>query len=317
MAGMLKGTIQHNPQLYKAGLLLAAAIWGLGTVVVKSTVDVFPPGWLVGVRFTCAGIILAIVLLARLKKHLDVDHLKKGSILGIWLFLSYWVNSTGISGTTASNSAFLTSLYCVIIPFLGWALAGPRPTRFNIVAALVCVAGVGCVSLNGKTSFALNPGDLLTLLSAVFLSFHVIYSARFAEGCDVMVLTIVQFVVAGLLGFCAGALFEPVPHFSALAPDTLISIAYLTLFATCIALALQNTAVAHVNPASAALYLATESVFGVIFSIALLGEAMGVMLAIGFGLIFAGIVISEYLPLRAARKQAEQFRLNVEEHWEA
>ena len=29
--------------MYKAFLLVAAAIWGLGTVVIKSTVDEFPP----------------------------------------------------------------------------------------------------------------------------------------------------------------------------------------------------------------------------------------------------------------------------------
>ena len=38
---------------------------------------------------------------------------------------------TGLTDTTASNSSFLTSLYCVIIPFLGWALHGPRPTRLR------------------------------------------------------------------------------------------------------------------------------------------------------------------------------------------
>ena len=97
--------------MYKAFLLVAAAIWGLGTVVIKSTVDGFPPAWLVGVRFTVAGIILGIVMLPRFRKALDLDHLKKGAILGAFLFLSYWANSTGLTDTTASNSAFLTSLY--------------------------------------------------------------------------------------------------------------------------------------------------------------------------------------------------------------
>ena len=59
------------------------------------------------------------------EKALDLDHLK-ARILGAFLFLSYWANSTGLTDTTASNSAFLTSLYCVIIPFLGWALRAGR-----------------------------------------------------------------------------------------------------------------------------------------------------------------------------------------------
>ena len=84
------------------------------------------------------------------------------------VFLAYWSNSTGLTDTTASNSSFLTSLYCVIIPFLSWALHGPRPTRFNLAAAVVCVAGVGCVSFAGAAGFSLRFGDLITLLSAHF-----------------------------------------------------------------------------------------------------------------------------------------------------
>lgn len=297
---------------YKGLLLLAAAIWGLGTVVIKSTVDAFPPAWIVGVRFTAAGLILGAVMLPRFRRTLDVDHLKKGAVLGVWLFLSYWANSTGLTDTTASNSSFLTSLYCVIIPFLGWALRGTRPTRFNVAAALVCVAGVGCVSFAGASGFSLRFGDLITLLSALFLSFHVLYTAKFARGRDMTLLTVIQFLVAGALGFASGAVFEPMPNFGALGIDTWTSLAYLAVFASCIALLMQNIAVAHVEPAPAALFLATESVFGVTFSIVFLGEALSAPLFAGFALIFAGIVISEYLPLRAEKKRAARQAADAE-----
>ena len=288
---------------YKVLLLVAAAIWGLGTVVIKSTVDQFPPAWLVGVRFTAAGIILGVLMLPKLKRTLNADHLRKGSVLGMFLFLSYWANSTGLTDTTASNSAFLTSLYCVIIPFLGWALRGPRPTRFNIAAALVCVAGVGCVSFAGAAGFSLRLGDLVTLLSAFFLSLHVLFTAKYAQGRDMALLTVVQFLVAGALGFGAGLVFEPMPAFAALDLDTWLSLGYLAVFASCIALLLQNIAVAHVDPAPASLFLATESVFGVTFSLLFLGEAITGPLFAGFALIFAGIVVSEYLPSRATRRR--------------
>lgn len=292
--------------IYKGYLLIAAAIWGMGTVVIKATVDSFPPAWLVGVRFTFAGLLLAIVLFPRLKKSLNADHLKKGGILGAFVFLSYWTNSTGLTDTTASNSAFLTSLYCVIIPFLMWVLSGPKPTRFNIAAALVCVAGVGCVSFAGSTDFSIRFGDAITLLSAVFLSFHVVYTSKFADGRDMMVLTVIQFIVAGLLGFAAALVFEPMPAFATLGIDTYVSLGYLIVFASCIALMLQNIAIAHVDPAPASLFLATESVFGVVFSIMFLGEVLTGPLFVGFGLIFAGIVVSEYLPLRAEKKALEK-----------
>ena len=105
--------------MYKAFLLVAAAIWGLGTVVIKSTVDEFPPAWLVGVRFTVAGIILGIVMLPRFRKALHPRPPEKGAIPRVPVPLVLG-ELHGLTDTTASNSAFPTSLYCVIIPFLGW-----------------------------------------------------------------------------------------------------------------------------------------------------------------------------------------------------
>ncbi|MEY8561581.1 DMT family transporter [Eggerthellaceae bacterium 3-80] len=288
---------------YKIMLLIAAAIWGLGTVVIKSTVDDFPPAWMVGVRFVIAGVLLGVITLHR-RRTVDASHLRAGAILGVFLFLSYWTNSTGLTDTTASNSSFLTTLYVVIIPFLGWLITSKKPTAYNIVAALVCVAGVGCVSYAGASGFSLRFGDLITLLSALFLSIHVLLTAKYAPGRDMTLLTVIQFLVAGALGFLIGGITETTPNFTTLSTDTLINLAYLGVFASCVALLFQNTAVAHVDPAPASLFLATESVFGVCFSILLLGEMLTLPLFVGFALIFAGIVISEYLPLRAEKKIA-------------
>ena len=128
------------------------------------------------------------------------------------------------------------------------------------------------------------------------------YTAKFAPGCDMTLLTVIQFLVAGLLGLAAGLALEPMPNVAALGADTWTSLAYLAVFASCVALLLQNVAVAHVDPAPASLFLATESVFGVLFSVLFLGELLTAPLFAGFALIFAGIVVSEYLPQRAARK---------------
>ena len=56
--------------IFKAFLLLAAAIWGLGTVVIKDIVDAVPPAWLVAIRFFFAGIILAAFILFQFIKSI-------------------------------------------------------------------------------------------------------------------------------------------------------------------------------------------------------------------------------------------------------
>lgn len=103
------------------------------------------------------------------------------------------------------------------------------------------------------------------------------------------------------------------PAFASLGLDTWVSLGYLAVFASCIALLLQNFAVAHVDPAPASLFLATESVFGVTFSVLFLGEILTGPLFAGFALIFAGIVISEYLPLRAEKKRRAVEAFGIED----
>lgn len=296
---------------YKALLLLAAAIWGLGTVAIKSTVDTLPPTWIVGLRFTGAGLILGTVSFPKVRRHIALApkrHLACGTVLGVLLFLSYWANSTGLADTTASNSSFLTTLYVVIIPFLGWWIIRKKPTGYNIVAALACAAGLGFVAYGGADGFLLRFGDLITILSAFFLSLHVLYTAKFAPELSVTALTAIQFLVAGVLGTAVALTSEPLPNFAALPPDAWGNLAYLTVMASCVALGLQNAAVARVDPAQASLFLAMEAVFGVLFSVLLLGEAPSTAAYTGFALIFCGMVISEYLPLRAQHKQAAAMR---------
>ena len=289
---------------YKALLLIATAVWGLGTVVIKSTVDEIPASWIVGIRFAVAGILLGLVALPRIKGTLaDKEHWLAGSVLGVFVYLSYETNSTGLAFTTASNSAFLTTLYVVIVPFLGWVFTKKPPTKYNVTAALVCIAGVGCIAYAGSSGFSLNFGDIITLLSTVFLSFHILFTAKFAPGKNMIMLTVVQFLIAGTLGLITGAFTEPFPPIESVSVSAWMSLVYLAVFASCIALLLQNLAVARVPAAQASLFLSFESVFGVLFSVMLLGEVLTPSLLIGFALIFASLVISEYLPLRAARTE--------------
>lgn len=288
--------------IFKGFLLAAAAIWGLGTVVIKDTVYTVPPAWLVGIRFFFAGVILSVAILPRLRRRLDAGHVRAGALLGCILFCQYWLNSLGLTDTTASKSAFLTSCYCIAVPFLAWLFMRTQPTRFNIAAAVVCVAGVGVISFSGTETFSLGFGDGITLASALFVALEVVVVAKFSMNRDILVVTCVQFFVAGILGFAGALAVEPMPDFAHLSPQTWLALAYLAAFASCATIVLQNTGLAHVDPAPGSLFLATESVFGVLFASIFLGERLTLQLAVGFALIFCAIVISEYLPQRLQKQ---------------
>lgn len=286
---------------YELLLLLAAAIWGLGTVVVKDTVAVLPPAWLVGIRFFSAGVIFAVVFAARFKRLAEegrlADHLRAGVTLGLLVIMAYLLNTGGLTGTTAAKSSFLTGTYCVLVPFIAWAVMRVRPTLFSVAAAVMCLIGIGLVSSPAGGASSLSWGDGVTLCSAVVLGFQVVATSKLAPGRDMTALTALQFLFGGAFALAVGALCEPAPSLEVItSPEVAGNLVYLIVFATCAALYLQNLGLARVAPSLGALLLSFESVFGVMFSVWLLSETLTVFMIVGFVLIFLAVVVSEWLP---------------------
>ena len=283
--------------VYKLLLVVATIIWGLSFVVMKDAVDVLEPAYLIGFRFLATGAILAVVFWRRMHLALTKDYLIKGLILGVLCFLAFWVQTVGLDNTTPGKNAFLTATYCVIVPFAWWIIARKRPTVFNLLAAVMAVAGIGLVSLQGSLAeLSMGYGDFVTLVSALLFAVHIVYISKFSKTNDVLVLTVMQFFVGGICGVAYGACFETLPPVSALTPAFFWNMAYLVVFASCVALVIQNVALAHVPPSQASLFLSLESVFGVLFSVMLYGEQIGLKLIVGFALIFGAILVSELFP---------------------
>ncbi|MGE4276188.1 MAG: DMT family transporter [Lawsonibacter sp.] len=276
--------------LAKPMLFSAAIIWGTSFFIMKNALDVLPVFFLLAIRFTAGAALLGLVCWKKWKKFTR-DYLWRGAMLGGFLFLGYTVQTFGLALTTPSKNAFLTAVYCVIVPFLAWAVVKTRPDRFNIAAALLCITGVGLVSLNDQMS--VNAGDLLTLLCAVFYALQIVAVAKVSPGKDVTLLTVFQFAFAALYAWICGALTESFPARALADPAVYLPLAYLCVMATAVALLFQNVGQVWSDPASASVILSLESVFGVLFSVLFYGDPVTGRLLSGFGLIFVAVVCSE------------------------
>ena len=291
--------------VYKALVVVATAIWGFSFVVMKDVIAVVPPASLLGIRFLIAAVILFVVLFRRVCRHLSWRLLGAGAVLGVLDFMGFWTQTLGLVYTTPGINAFLTATYCVIVPFAWWVVGKKRPQLCNVFAAVVAIGGIWLVSVGGSgetLSFGLGEG--LTLVCAFFFAVHIVFVSRFALHHDVLVLTVVQFVVEGSLGIIVGATTETMPALSQIPPEIFAQILFLAVFASVVAFGIQNVALAYVPPAQAALLLSLESVFGVGFSILLYGEVMTVRLVAGFALIFGAVLINEVVGPRLAAKRA-------------
>ena len=276
--------------LAKPMLFAAALIWGTSFFIMKNALDVLPVFFLLAIRFTAGAVLLALAAGKRWKSFTP-DYLWRGAVIGGFLFLAYSVQTFGLSLTTPSKNAFLTAVYCVIVPFLTWAVVKVKPDGYNIAAALLCVAGVGLVSLNDQLS--INAGDLLTLLCAVFYASHIVAVEKVSPGKDITLLTVFQFAFAALYAWVCGLCTETFPAQALTDPAVFLPLAYLCVMATTVALLFQNVGQIWSDPASASVILSLESVFGVLFSVLFYGDPVTSRLLAGFALIFVAVVCSE------------------------
>lgn len=274
--------------LGRAALIVTTLIWGTSFVVLKNTLDLVPTLYILAFRFSGAAILIMLVFTKELKK-LDKQYILNGLLLGVLLFGGYTVQTYGLYYSTPSKNAFLTASYCVLVPFVSWIMWKKRPDKFNFISAAVCLAGVGFVALKGDKTIEF--GDILTLCCSIFYAVHIVLTARFVKNRSVPLLTMIQFATAGILAWGSALLTTPFP--TEMSVENVWSIVYLCVMCTAVCFLSQTFGQKHTPPATAAIILSLESVFGTAFSVLVTNEKLTGMRYVGFALIFAAVLISE------------------------
>ncbi|WP_352425532.1 DMT family transporter [Aminomonas paucivorans] len=282
--------------LADGGILLAAALWGVGFGVLKDVLDYLPPFTLLVLRFLPGGVLLGLFFLRRFRETGWGD-LRDGALVGLLLFGGFACQTTGLQWTTAGKQAFLTATYVLLVPFFSWGIHRAFPGGRVFAASGICLAGMSLLTLRGASG--INLGDGLTLVSAVFFAGHLMAVERFTRRRDPLVLASLQMVV---LGLCAlpFALFER-PDLGGIPLRGWIGFGYMLLFCTIGAFALQNLAQKYTPSTHAALLFSTEALFGAASGVLLLGETFTPPMATGAALMMGAILLVE-LPIPFLRK---------------
>ncbi|MDD6087524.1 MAG: DMT family transporter [Bifidobacterium sp.] len=281
------------PNLARIMLLCCAALWGGSYLVAKVAMTAITPQWLMTMRMTGSCIIMFVLFHRVIIPALTREIIIPALVVGVTYYGTMIMQTEGLTTIDPGRSAFLTASYCVLTPFAAWIVVKQRPKLINLVAAIICLTGVGFVALKpGSGALALGVGDWMTIANAVIFSFNLTFLGRYTQRFHPIAVTFMQFAVADVF-FLIGALFtEPLPNASWLAPNVIMSFLYLLIGATTLAQIMQNIGLAHVPPSSAAIIMCTESLFAVAFSAIFWGEAIGWTSIVGFSLIFAAVIMS-------------------------
>ena len=161
-------------------LFATALIWGSTFVTMKNSLDEMKPGYLLAVRFTIAAASLMLAFAGKWKK-LSVKYILSSAIVGFTTAAAYMIQTYGLKYTTPGKNAFLTSIYCVLIPFFYWIATRKRPDAYNFTAAFMCVIGVGLVSIEISSldgGFSIGTGEILTLCCSVMYALQMMFMAK-------------------------------------------------------------------------------------------------------------------------------------------
>ena len=278
--GTFRGAGARSPLFWKVLLLSVAVVWGYSFTTMKDALDTIPVFELLYVRFLPAALVMFAVFHKRIIAHFNARNLIVGLSMGVLMWAAYAAH------TTAGKNAFLTGTYCILVPFASYFLSGEKLTRYNLGAALLCLAGIGLVALD---SVEFNIGDVITLAGAVFFAIQMAVTAKYGRKMDINVITFWMFVGNGVLSLISSLLFETQAPLSVWTPSFIGVMAFLSVGCTCVALLIQNVGLAHVPASTGSL----ESPSGVLFSVLLMGEALTSRLLAGFALIFLSIILSE------------------------
>lgn len=281
----------NTPIAARLTLLAATVTWGTTFLITQNTLDAIDTYYLLAIRFSGAAVLLGVLCHRRMAR-IDRALLGRGVMLGLLLFLAYVLQTEALKRTTPGKTAFFSAVDCVAVPFLAWFITRRRPTLLHFSAALFCLGGIGCVSLEESVSFGV--GELLALGCGILFGAHILSLSLTARDQPVLTLTVVQFVTTAALSWGFALLFNRPPE--RLPFSAGLSLAYLCVFATALAFIGQTAAQRTLPPSTAALILSLEAVFGVIFAMLFAGEPLTPTMLCGFTLIFASILIAELLP---------------------
>lgn len=248
-------------------------------------------------RFIITGVILLIISLFRkrnIKEYIPSSKSVKwifimAIFVGVALFMGSTFQQLGINITKSpSKSGFISSLYMVIVPIIGYFIKKkPKP----IIWLYLGLAIVGSYLISVTGDFKLELGDILTLICAMMFAVQITLVDIINPHIDSVKLSAMQFIVAGILSFVFMLFTEKINFYNIYL--ALPAILYAAIFSGCIAYTFQIIGQKYTEPTIASMIMSLESVFALFGGVIILKEELTLRLIIGCILIFISVVCAQ------------------------
>ena len=282
-------------------LILTAMIWGTAFVFQRTGMDSIEP-----ITFNAARMLLAAVAVGMVsavptaseKQKLagfsreQADAYRKDTVVGgiccgAFLAAASIFQQMGIVYTTAGKAGFITAMYMLLVPVIGFVFFRKRNSWIVWLSVLIGVFGMYLLCMT--EGFRLTRGDTLVCICAVLFSCHILCCDHFVQLGNPIRISAIQFASCTFISAVAAMILEQPSLDKVL--SAAIPILYCGIISGGVGYTLQIIAQKYTDPTIASLLMSLESVFAVIAGAVLLGERMSVRELLGCIVMFAAIVL--------------------------
>lgn len=289
-------------------LLLTAIIWGSSFLAQTIGSENVPGFAFMGIRTLIGALFLLPFIIikdkAALKKMTDEEKqqkkiadkkvLKYGMIIGVFLCIATDFQQFAFyqPGASTGKIAFITAMYMFFVPMIGLILFKKRVSLLTWLCVTIGFVGLYFLCFKTPEITAINFGDVLSLICALFFAFQILFIEKFAPECDGIKLSCIQFFTAGAISTILMFIFER-PDFADIKAG-LLPILYSGIMSCGFAYTMQVIGQKYCEATIASLLMCMESVFATLFAALFLHESLSGREIAGCIIMFTAIVISQF-----------------------
>jgi drug/metabolite transporter (DMT)-like permease len=266
-------------------LLLVAVFWGITFKLVQNALSDMPVFMFLFLRFFLSFLLMFILFYKKIS--FDKNSLKAALLLGVFNFLVFSFQTFGLFYAPSSVVAFITGLYVILTPIIAFVLFKKHISVFAVLG--VIIAFLGIYLLTGAKIGGFGKGEILTLISTVFVALHINWTDVFSKKYNLYTLVTFQFFAVGVCSL----LFIPFESGKTVfSSNVIIALIVTVLFATVFAYFIQTYAQKFTTPTKTAVIFAMEPVSAAIFGY-FYGEHLSFIQLTGAALVIIAMLLAE------------------------